>query len=293
MKQNEYPLDITLTCAMGLEGGLQKHSHLMPKLPANTLEFVHEWNRALLSTLRDSKYREKLGTMGKIITATKSPKLVAWAVDKVAVPYRSFYYANRFATAYNVMAHNLDNKGSRAVVDYGHGFSPLLPLLMQNKSVDGYGLDFPLTQEIFDKTSQSMGIAAPQFSDTKNYRNVALGHDDIKYQHGFVSLGTLAYLPMSHQYDVIQSANCWFDNMVIEVDGAPSRDANIVKKMGAKYNPYVWNADTLKTMIYDDNVKIKPLSQCINNDAVAWNKNSKLSNDIKSACELFIIKREK
>ncbi len=283
---NQKSMDIMLTCALGLEGGLQKYAHLVPELPTSTIDFVytmdfiHEWNGALMSVLNTPRYKQHLGRAGRALLALKSPKLTAWTVDKIAVPYRSFYYAYRFASAYKHISNGATENS--LVLDYGNGFSPLLPMMMLNEGVAGCGMDAPMTQEIVDKTCGIMEIKAPKLLDNDCFEYVY--KDFSAYcRHGFVSLGTFAYMPGSVQYRTMQNGLC-YPHVYIEVDGAPNADARLVEKVGAKYEG-AWNRDTLNAMLFGEGVSIKTLSE-----RAIFAKHDKLRRAINKANELFIVR---
>ncbi len=275
---NQKSMDIMLTCALGLEGGLQKYWQLMPNMPMYTIDFVHEWNGALMSLFQMPCYKRYLGRVGRALLALKNPKFTAWVVDKIAVPYRSFYYAHRFASAYNNMANGVADNS--LIVDFGNGFSPLLPMMTLNYNVDGCGMDAPLTQEMVDKICSIMQIKQPKLLSDDSFLNIHKYFPD-HCEHGFVSLGTFAYMPVSQQYRIMQNG-LRYKQVYMEVDSAPNADARLVEKVGAKYKG-AWNRDALDALLSGDGVCVKSLSE-----RAIFAKHDALRRAINNANELFI-----
>jgi len=279
--ENRY-FDIYLACALGLEGGLKKYAHLVPNLSRTQMDFIHEWNMALLSVLKKPGNKMLLGPRGRAMLALKSPKFTAWTLDKIAVPYRSFYYAHRFADAYNTIGAGVGPKST--VVEYGNRFSPFVPMLMLDTKTNGCVMDSALNQSLVGEVCGVMKIKCPELwlnGGEHKITEMATNGD----ANAFVALGSMVYNPIGQQHKIIQSA-ANYKHLFVEVDAAPSPDAALVKKVAYK-NSYkgAWNRDALKAMLEPENISVRTLSE-----RAAFTGHVKLRDAIDKACEVYLVR---
>ncbi len=257
----EYPLDIALLCSVALQGALVKYSKNLPVLPNSSKNFISEWNKALIATVQEPNFKKHLGALGRAISLVKNPAIVASGANKVSgVPYRSFYYASRFANAFvftrkNIVSSRADCEiGTRHnIVNFGNGLSPLTHLVKQEYDfVTPWTIDLPLINEVYEKTSLRMGLKSS--ANMINWDELGLlsnsGHNI------FISLGTFVYLDKDDQADKLKYINENFKHIFIELElDKAAQDANITKKMGAGYNKG-WDKAEVPKLISDSSVKL-------------------------------------
>jgi hypothetical protein len=226
---NKYPLDITLTCSVALEGGLAKYRDILKPLPAGSMYLIKDWNRALIDTMKQPQFKKHLGAVARAIVLLKSPKATAAIIDKIAVPYRSFYYAKRFTEAYNFVA------GAQAtgVCDFGRGLSPLIHVIKTNyPDMKIYSKDTDeRANEIYDITSAKLGL--PNHTSIPCLKTMELSE-----RTAFVSLGTFSYIPKEDQARKLNLIRWKFHKSFIELRlGDNTSDSQLVEKFGTRYNP--------------------------------------------------------
>ena len=244
MAEKQFPLDITLMCAIGLEGGLKRFDKILPKMPYDTILFVHEWNRALRDTL-DKKYKHHLGPLGRaVLRMGFAPKTVSRLIDfQAEVPYRGYYYAKRFLMAYHFVVPHLYLKPyDRVLYDFGRGLSPLTPFIAQKfNNVTVFSRDNDLTNDIFADTTNKMGLPAPMYEWPTSVAN--------KRNSIYMSLGTYVYMPMEHQVQELKWAADNTEHFFIELEyGDNQADSGVVNNLGAQYSGGWTNAKVGKAI---------------------------------------------
>ena len=289
MKQKqEYLLDIPLACSVALEGGLKKYRNILQPLPDNSLEFIEDWNSSLISVLRYPKFKKYLGAFGRSIVMLRNPRLVAWGVDKVSVPYRSFYYASRFTESLNFATNkaqefqnlNINKNTSPIVVDFGHGLSPWSPLLNENLDfITTYMADKGLVHDVYEKTMDIMKLQ----SRPKNINMERINLIPSFQKLVFVSLGTFVYLPKEERTKILKDIVSKFRYFYVglELDKA-QKDGKIVENMGVAYQKG-WNVLELQKVIGTE-ISIKTLLD----DSVYYKEFKNLENSLRAATEFFI-----
>jgi hypothetical protein len=286
MKQN-YQLDKAFICSVALEGGLKKYRDILPALP--DMKFVSDWNRALISTLRRPEFKKQLGPVGRAVVMLNNPKMTAAAVDRLAVPYRSYYYARRFADAYkhvrNMGGELVEfGKNSFNLVDFSRGFSPLLPLICEycDHVVPRAIENNAIINDAYQEASHAAGIGSRHtVLDWNGMRALPDSDKDI-----FVSLGTFVYMPKGQQKQKLIEVNNSFKSLYIELeqDFGRQKDSKIVESMGGKYQEG-WSLSELRDIL-GPQIKIKTQYDGLSEFARSYDK--KLDNSLYAATEIFI-----
>jgi hypothetical protein len=284
MSKKEYPLDITLACVIALQGGLEKYADILPSLPKDSLQFIKEWNRALLwNCSRNPEFKKHLGGFGRAIALIKSPKLTAALLDKIAVPYRSYYYAKRFSDAYGYSDSVLQNNIGVNIVDFGRGLSPLIHLLGAHHEIKPYSIDIDTVgNSLFAKTSTDIGLNSGVYSDDWKAVNEHIGDK----KDLFLSLGTFAYINKKDAREKLEYIAKNYPNFFIELEKenivSEQQDGKLVKNMGTEYQPG-WSETEIKE-IFGSEAKLQPLSDI----EIQSNKFKKLKNSLGQSTESFL-----
>ena len=232
MTDKKYPLDITVACIIGLEGGFTLHKDYLSMtrfFPAN-LDLVHEWNLTLKKTLKEPEFEHCISTKYKMLLKL-SPANVARIIDRLAVPYRSYYYAKRFLDAAEFVYEHTDP--GAAVIDFGRGLSPWCHIIRKNSTqpIGIYTFDTDKTaNRVFEVVSKKMGLPMPSINEEPD---IIMFDRDI-----FVSLGTFAYLTKEDQIMKLAKAAGQYRYLFIEMDkpNAIQPDQKLVKKLGTQYH---------------------------------------------------------
>lgn len=280
----DYPLDITISCAYGLGGGIARYG--TGDMPKSTTKFIKEWLHALGAVLRTPKYNKYLSMQSRTMAKFDAPIFTSHAIDYISVPYRSFYYAYRIAAAYKKINNALQGNQSGTFVDFGHGFSPLAHLVkMNNENSVPVLIDNPLTQEIFATVSNSVGYSADNMLKSMHQIN------DIKKSKKciFSSLGTFVYISHSHQQELLHKTSMDFKHFFIEIESIsePQRDAKLVQNFGAPYTRG-WNLDDIYETV--GNVDIIKMSELATSNLDILAKHARIKKSLSYATEMFISK---
>ena len=92
-------IGMALSCTIFLEGGLKKYKKYTALVDADMLCLIGEWNKILLSLLKNGKYRLDLGRIGnKLLKRTPEldsfvPRCIEECYD---ISVQSLHYALRF-----------------------------------------------------------------------------------------------------------------------------------------------------------------------------------------------------
>ena len=273
MDDKKYPLDITVACSIGLEGGLARFKNELPDFSKDDFELVHEWNRNLKKTMKEPEFKEYMGKTYRVLLNLPA-RTVSKIIDKLAVPYRSYYYAKRFLDA----AHFVYNRAEQDanVVDFGRGLSPWGYVVKKNcPYVNMFTFDRDETNSVFKAVSKKMNLQTPNF----NKWPFAEFNRDF-----FVSLGTFVYLEKSEQQDKLVQASTRFKNLFIELEkaNAAQDDKAVVNDLGTEYNPG-FSKDEVTDFVGD----WMPFEIREVGDRV---QNARLAKSLKNATEMFVVR---
>ena len=228
MADKKYPLDITVACSIGLEGGLARFRDDLPNFSKNDFDLVHEWNRNLKKTMKEPEFKEYMTTTYRVLLHLPAVTL-SKIIDKLAVPYRSYYYAKRFLDAAHFVYERADENAN--VIDFGRGLSPWGHVVKQNRpDVQMFTFDKGETNTIFSVVSKKMNLPTPHFNEMPTESEF---DRDI-----FVSLGTFVYLDNAEQSARLKEVSGQFKNLFIELEKKKSgqRDEKLVNSLGTEYN---------------------------------------------------------
>ncbi len=224
----KYPLDITIACSIGLEGGLARFKNDLPSFSKDDFELVHEWNCCLKNTMQEPDFKEYITKKYRILLNLPVVTL-SRLIDKIAVPYRSYHYAKRFLDAAHFVYEHADKNAN--IIDFGRGLSPWGHVIKQKRpDVQMFSFDKEETNLVFSAVSKKLNLPIPHFNEMPS---------EPKFDKDmFVSLGTFVYLNTTEQAAKIKETATQFKRLFIELDkpNAVQQDKKLVNKLGTEYN---------------------------------------------------------
>lgn len=274
MADKKYPLDITVACSMGLEGGLARFKDDLPNFSKDDFDLVHEWNRSLKKTMKEPEFKEYMTTTYRILLHLPAVTL-SKIIDKLAVPYRSYYYAKRFLDAAHFVYERAEQNAN--VVDFGRGLSPWGHVVKQNRpDVQMYTFDRDETNSVFSAVSSKLNLPTPHFNEMPA---------EPKFDNDlFVSLGTFVYLDNAEQAAKLKEISTQFKNMFIELDkpNAVQQDKELVNNLGAEYNAGFSRQELAKILGTQIPFELKEIGGRV--------KNARVAQALKAATEQFLVR---
>lgn len=274
MADKKYPLDITVACSMGLEGGLARFKDDLPNFSKDDFDLVHEWNRSLKKTMKEPEFKEYMTTTYRILLHLPAVTL-SKIIDKLAVPYRSYYYAKRFLDAAHFVYARAEQNAN--VVDFGRGLSPWGHVVKQNRpDVQMYTFDRDETNSVFSAVSSKLNLPTPYLNEMpaepKFDRDV------------FVSLGTFVYLDNAEQATKLKETSAQFKNLFIELDkpNAVQQDSELVNNLGTEYNAGFSKQELTKLLGSKIPFELKAIGGRV--------KDARVAQALKAATEQFLVR---
>ena len=250
--------DLTLICAVSMAEGLKQYRDYIAEVPDDTIKFVQEWSAALRSVARMKFYDQNLGSKGRAV-AWAPPKLTQKVVNKIAGENRSFYYAARFAEAFNLAVNIKKSPAEKisGVFDFGMGLSPLLYAIRNNNNNPYFAPNGvepnPAIVEMFLKTSALMGLEPFQIRDNADKllteSNLA-GWENCDEM--FISLGTFPYIDMEIQEKLLINIFQRFRHVFIELQSSHPGENNAIKQFGVEYMPGWHMQDVFEFGLFGD-----------------------------------------
>ena len=275
MTNKKYPLNISVLCSIGLEGGLLRYRDILPNFSSDDFDLIHEWNKCLIKTIKEPVFNEYIGASYRILL-NLHPIMISRIIDRLSVPYRSYYYAKRFIEAMNFV---YERSGVFSkIIDFGRGLSPWIHVINKNyPTTEIFTFDMSETDDVFRSVTKKMNLQMPKFNEMP---------EDIDFNIDvFVSLGTFVYLPKSEQITKLQTVSKQFKNLFIELEKSnigTQADNNIVNRMGADYNPG-FSADDVRCCIGEN------IPYTLREIAGVYN-NKCINSSLKYATEMFLVR---
>ena len=274
MTNKKYPLDITVACSIGLEGGLVRFKDDLPGFSKDDFDLVHEWNCNLKNTLKEPEFKEYMTTTYRILLNLPAVTL-SKIIDKLAVPYRSYYYAKRFLDSANFVYEHAQQNAN--IVDFGRGLSPWGHVIKQNRpDILMYTFDKDETNFVFKTVSNKMNLIEPYFNKMPT--------EPVFDRDMFISLGTFVYLNKKEQIQHLKQASAQFKNLFIELEKnkAIQQDKHIVNNLGTEYNSGFSKQELTELLDSQIPFELKEIGGRIND--------AHLARALKSATEQFLVR---
>ena len=274
MANKKYPLNITVACSIGLEGGLVRYKDELPFFSRDDFDLVHEWNRHLIKTIKQPEFKEYLGATYRMLLHL-SPVNISRIIDRLAVPYRSYYYAKRFIDAAEFVSDRADMFVN--VVDFGRGLSPWGHIVQKkNPTIQMYTFDMDETNSVFKAVSNEMNLKVPEFNKMPS---------EIKFDKDiFVSLGTFVYLTPDEQAKKLKQVSTQFKNLFIELEKSDfvQEDKSLVNNIGAEYYSGLSKTKIKSLLEYKIPVEFREIGGQVQDVRVA--------QSLKNATEMFLVR---
>ena len=274
MADKKYPMDITVACSMGLEGGLARFKDDLPNFSKDDFDLVHEWNRNLKKTMKEPEFKEHMTTLYRVLLHL-SPVTLSKIIDKLAVSYRSYYYAKRFLDAAHFVYEHADENAN--IIDFGRGLSPWGHVVKQNRpDIQMYTFDKDETNTVFSAVSKKLNLPTPHFNEMPTAPKFN--------QDMFVSLGTFVYLDNAEQATKLKEAGVQFKRLFIELDkpNAVQQDKEIVNNLGTEYNAGFSRQELTKLLGTQIPFELKEIGGRV--------KDARIAKALKSATEQFLVR---
>ncbi|MCQ2574755.1 MAG: hypothetical protein MJ156_01455 [Alphaproteobacteria bacterium] len=275
MADKKYPLDITIACSIGLEGGLARFKNDLPNFSKDDFELVHEWNCCLRNTMKTPEFKEYITTKYRVLLHLPAVTL-SKIIDKIAVPYRSYHYAKRFLDAAHFVYEHADQNVN--IIDFGRGLSPWGHVVKQKRpDVQMFSFDKEETNLVFSAVSEKLNLPTPHFNvmplEPKFNKDI------------FVSLGTFVYLDTAEQAAKIKETATKFKRLFIELDkpNAVQQDKELVNSLGTEYNAGFSRQELAKMLDKQFPFELKEIGGHV--------KDVRIAKALKFASEQFLVRQ--
>lgn len=211
-------IDIPMSCSLFLEPALLRYQEYLPPVTEDTLKYVHEWNLAMLATIRQNpQYAARLGQMGrKLLTRQNKtmkyiPRCVSSAED---ARQNSLHYAIRFAESNKFLGDAIAKKQNLKFVDLGCGLSPMAASIQTyNTKTRAYCIDFPYIADIYTDVANAVGTGTPTFLSWEAACTMAAD----KKLDAVVAMGVLPYMSQQEQESRLKFINEKFPKFLAEI----------------------------------------------------------------------------
>ena len=217
-KKNLNNIDMALSCTLFLECALKKYKNYAVSVDADMMRIIHEWNRVLVSVLKEEPYNKLLGTVGRklIINIHGYQDFVPRCVDGAFdVSVQSLHYALRFQENVQYLKEKYNSGSDIVFCDLGCGFSPLSVVLQNEYNLGNvYCIDIvPEVAEIYTTVANKMYGKNPDFVDWKSAQKMAADGDI----NTLNAVGCLPHMPLDVQKKYMMAANKKFPNFFLEI----------------------------------------------------------------------------
>lgn len=237
VNRNNGPIDIPLSCSFFLEPALDRFAPWVSDMDAQTLDFIHQWNAALMAVMVEPKNRNLLGHLGQRIVRGMdlAPNFGNRCVESGGdMTSWSLLYAIRFTESLNFLAKKQAASHDIKFVDLGCGLSPMALIAKNEHHIsDAYCIDTePIISDLYTQAADKMGVCAPNFIDWTGVNDMA----PMGKINTLVGMGVFPYMPIEEQIARFNFIYEHISNFLIEI----------------KYNPNpkrsIKNSFTLKTL---------------------------------------------
>ena len=211
-------IGMALSCTLFLEAALKKYKKYATSVDEDSIKVINEWNKIIISLLKDSRYRPVLGRVGNRLIGHKQlcKKFAQKCVDEAPdVSVQSLHYALRFNENVRFLKNKYDVDGGLKFVDLGCGLSPLSAVFQTKYNLENvYCIDVvPEIADLCTKVSYKLSGKEPSFI-TWNQAQEMSGKNSI---NTIVSVGCLPHMPLKTQKEYMKQINKNFDNFFLEI----------------------------------------------------------------------------
>lgn len=210
-------MDIPMSCSLFMEPALKRHKHYIAPISVLTMEYVREWNIALLEVMNMPSTKKHLGDIGrKIVGSSKhNASYLSRCVEAAgSVPPNSLHYALRFSESAKYLSDKVGLCLTHSFVDLGAGLSPLAAAIQTEHNMTGaYIIDDPKIMEAYIRTAELVGGRIPMPITWDDAKKMSMTHtlDTI------VAMGVMHYMPLEEQIERMQFINSHIPNFMLEI----------------------------------------------------------------------------
>lgn len=255
MTEKDYfgTIGIPLSCTLFLEGALKKYNRSTHSVDSDILNLVKDWNKILLSLLKDNIYKPALGILGnKLINRASSrksfiPRCIEEAHD---VSVQSLHYALRFSESVSFLKNKLQKDANLEFCDLGCGLSPLAAVFQAQYNLSNtYCIDTtPEIADLYTTAAYKLGGHIPKFIDWNTAKQMSSNNG----LNTIVSLGCLPHMKLDTQKQYLRDINKVFTNFFIEIkytnqSDTPGSNGIFTLKELQKMRLEVENIDNIET----------------------------------------------
>lgn len=210
-------MDIPMSCSLFMEPALKRHRHYIAPMSTSTMEYVHEWNIALMDVMNMPSMKRHLGDVGrKIIGGSRRySTYLSRCVDAAEnVPPHSLHYALRFSESAKYLSDKLGLGLSHSFVDLGAGLSPLAAAIQTEYNInDAYIIDNPAIMAAYVRTAELVGGRIPKPITWDDAKEMSMEHN----LDTIVAMGVLHYMPVEEQIERMRFINSHIPNFMLEI----------------------------------------------------------------------------
>jgi hypothetical protein len=217
-KQQDFGLmDIPMSCSLFMGPALNRYKRYLAPLPGSVGEYVREWNRALVETMKEPDIKRHLGDTGhKILNGTikNSAFLSRCTSTGNDISGHSLHYALRFSESAKFLGNKIQQNPNGNFVDLGAGLSPLASAIQTEYNISGaYIVDEPQIMDAYIRTANRVGGRIPQGITWHDVQDMATQHK----MDTMVAMGVFHYMPLEEQIKYMRFINANIPNFLIEI----------------------------------------------------------------------------
>lgn len=214
-------IGMALSCTLFLEGALKKYKKTAGVVDEDMLQLIKDWNKVLLTLLKDDKYKQGLGAIGnKLLKKTLMSKdfLPKCIEDAHDVSVQALHYALRFQESVAFLNSKLAENKDLSFCDLGCGLSPLGAVFQTKYDLSNiYCIDLmPEIAELYTEAAYKLGGKMPSFVDWEEAKNLAKKGKSTEL-NTLVSVGCLPHMDIDVQKQYLREINKKFDNFFVEI----------------------------------------------------------------------------
>lgn len=252
-------MDIPMSCSLFMEPALKRHRHYIAPMSTSTMEYVHEWNIALLETMNIPSMKRHLGDIGhKIISGSnRNSAYLSRCVEQAEnVPPHSLHYALRFSESAKYLSDKVALGQIHSFVDLGAGLSPLAAAIQTEYNMTGaYIIDKLPIMEAYVHTAELVGGRVPMPITWNDAKEMSMEHR----LDAIVAMGVMHYMPLEEQIERMKFINSHIPNFMLEIkynngEIAPNENSFNLSQL-QKLRLLVDSTKTLETAVIQNSLR--------------------------------------
>lgn len=252
-------MDIPMSCSLFMEPALKRHKHYIAPMSTSIMEYVHEWNIALLEVMNKPAMKRYLGTVGRKIigSSSRNSTYLSRCVEHAEnVPPHSLHYALRFSESAKYLSDKVALGQSHSFVDLGAGLSPLTAAIQTEYNMNGaYIIDELPIMEAYIHTAELVGGRIPIPITWDDAKEMSMGHT----LDAIVAMGVMHYMSLEEQIERMKFINSHIPNFLLEIkynngEIAPNENSFNLQQL-QKLRLLVNSTKTLETAVIQNSLR--------------------------------------